>query len=143
MDIRFYYLQQAIRKGKVVDSITSFVGRERVWKKRYINRGESIMIFEIVRGIEMDVPIPTNYSGIRRREKGREVFFRKGVFWGNIDINKMNRGMFGGDEEGLSIRGGRGEGGGGKVGVSREEGISHTNSESSSVSGVVLKKPGI
>ena len=101
------------------------------------------MIFKIVRGIEMDVPIPTNYSGIRRREKGREVFFRKGVFWGNIDINKMNRGMFGGDEEGLSIRGGRGEGGGGKVGVLREEGISHTNSESSSVSGVVLKKPGI
>ena len=69
-------------------------GRERVWKKRYINRGESIMIFEIVRGIEMDVPIPTNYCGIRRREKGREVFFREGVFWGNIDINKMNRGMF-------------------------------------------------
>ena len=39
VDIRFYYLQQAIRKGKVVNGITSFVGRERVWKKRYINRG--------------------------------------------------------------------------------------------------------
>ena len=32
-------------------------------------------IFEIVRGIEMDVPIPTNYCGIRRREKRRKVFF--------------------------------------------------------------------
>ena len=68
------------------------------------------MIFEIVRGNEMDVPIPTNYCGIRRREKGREVFFRTGVFWGNIDIYKINRGMFGRNEEILGIRGGRGEG---------------------------------
>ena len=116
MNIGLYYLQQAIRKGKVVDSVASFVGRERVREKRYISRGESIMIFEIVRGIEMDVPIPSNYCGIRGGEKGREIFFRKDIFWGNININKVNRGVFGRDKEGLCIRGGRGEGGGGKVG---------------------------
>ena len=37
----------------------------------------------------------------------------------------MNRGVFGRDEEGLGIRGGRREGRGDKVRVLREEGISH------------------
>ena len=39
------------------------------------------MIFEIVRGIEMDISIPTNYCGIRR-EKEKEIFFRKDIFGG-------------------------------------------------------------
>ena len=38
MNIRFYYLQQAIRKGKVVDSITSFVGRVGPYKFLHLKK---------------------------------------------------------------------------------------------------------